>query len=414
MTSVISNRVRAPIAMPPRLQFPIFAESPDVAAVLARFNAYADEARAATAKNKAEMEAVNKEIEKLCNKVAGLTINGIRGEGPGSPDPMMPVVRDFMRRGESRDLRQFAVQASMSVGSDPDGGYLALPSVEQGVRDLAQETGAIRSLASVRTIGTNSYKVLANPTLPGAIWVGEAQARQQTSNPQLIEIVVPVNEIEAMPAATQSILDDASIDLGQWLSSNMATAFARTENDAFVAGDGILKPTGILTSKLDTGKDFARPKYNYLQVVPTLSTTPSSSQLAAALVSLSNGLRAPYRANASWVFNRATATALRQIVDSTGRLLWASDPGRLTDPASDLLLGFKFAIDESVPDIASNSTPIMFGDFRQGYMVVDRIGIRVVRDPYTSKPYVLFYTTKRVGGAVIDYNAIKVLRYSAS
>jgi HK97 family phage major capsid protein len=324
----------------------------------------------------------------------------------------------FARLAGQSDLAQFSrmagnVKNTMFVGSDPDGGWLDLPTVDPNIRRIQQNVSPLRGLANIVTINSGEYQVLLDPSMVASGWVGEQQSRPTTDASKLVKIIIPACEVYAAPAATQSVLDDSFIDLGAWLTGSVEIAFAAKEGTAFVSGDGVLKPRGFLTYGLDSADDFTRD-FTKLQYIPTGSTTPTATQLADAILSMSCKLRAPYRANAVWLMNRATMTTVRQLKDTSfGLLLWSTD-GRIVDGIPDRLLGFPVAICEDMPSTGANALPIAFGDFRQGYTIVDRIGIRVLRDPYTSRPYVIFYCTRRVGGAVTDTSSIKILKYSNS
>ena len=224
-----------------------------------------------------------------------------------------------------------------------------------------------------------------------------------------------------MPAATQSLLDDSFIDIGAWLAGAVTDDFAQQEGLAFIQGDGNMKPSGIIggypsssADDYDTQGNRVRP-WGTLQYVPAGSATPSDDQLVSALVSMTQKLGIKYRANASWSFSREFGNTIRGLKDSTGRLLF-SDNGQLVSGLPETLLGFPIFWDDSYssPSAGANATVAAFGDFKRGYLIVDRMGTRVLRDPYTSKPDVLFYCTKRVGGGVQNFEALKLLKYLTS
>lgn len=238
-------------------------------------------------------------------------------------------------------------------------------------------------------------------------------AAPTTDTSKLVKVSIPVAEIYAAPAMTQSLADDSFIDLGAWLTESVNIAFASKEGTAFVSGDGVLKPRGFLTYDLDNADDFTRT-WGKLQYVATGATSPSAVQLADAIVALSVKLRAPYRASATWLMNRDTMRIVRQLKDTSfGLLLWSTD-GRIVDGIPDRLLGFPVAVCEDMPSAGASALPIEFGDFQQGYQIVDRLGVRILRDPFTARPFIIMYCTKRVGGDVTDGNAIKLLRYSTN
>jgi HK97 family phage major capsid protein len=314
----------------------------------------------------------------------------------------------YVRRGDSAALREIEVKA-LSVGSGPDGGYLVPPEVEAEIGARLTAISPIRSLASVRTVSANVYKKPFMTSGPAVGWVGEADARTQTNSPVLDELNFPVMELYAMPAATATLLEDSAVNIDQWIASEVDLAFAAQEGTAFVTGDGVNKPKGFLSYTTIANDSWAWTKIGYI-ATGQAGAWPASNP-SDVLVDLIYALKAGYRQNATFVMNRKTQSAIRKFKDSTGQYLWqppAVAGGRAT------LLSFPVIESEDMPDIGANAYPIAFGDFRRGYLVIDRAGVSVLRDPYSAKPYVLFYTTKRVGGGVQDFDAIKLLKFAAS
>jgi len=333
----------------------------------------------------------------------------LAGEAPR--DPMLAehktAFHDYMRTGEASGLKRLEEKA-LSSGSGPDGGYLVPESVEREVLRRLSTISPIRALASVRVISGGQYKRAFSTGGPASGWVGETAARPQTSSPTLSELSFPAMELYAMPAATQTLLDDAVVDIDQWIAEEVETAFAEQEGAAFIAGDGVNKPKGFLAAATVADKDWAWGSLGY--VAAGGAAFPASNP-SDVLVELIYALKAGYRQNAAFVMNRKTQSAVRKFKDSTGQYLWAP-PASAGQPAT--LMGFPVVEAEDMPDLAANASAVAFGDFKRGYLVVDRAGVRVLRDPYSAKPYVLFYTTKRVGGGVQDYAAIKLLKFAAS
>jgi HK97 family phage major capsid protein len=312
----------------------------------------------------------------------------------------------YVRRGDEQGLRTAEVKA-LSTQSDPDGGYLVPAETERQIDRGLTAVSPIRAIASVRQIGASIYKKPFTVNGPATGWVGETETRPETQAPTLAELTFPAMELYAMPAATQTLLDDAIVDIGAWLAEEVLIAFAEQEGAAFVAGDGINKPRGFLS--YPTVDNAAWGWGNIGTVSTGVDGALPASNPADVLIDLVYAVRQGYRANARWVMNRQVQSELRKLKDSGGNYLW--QPGLHADaPAT--LLGFPITEREDMPDMAANSLSVAFGDFRRGYLVVDRMGVRVLRDPYTAKPYVLFYTTKRVGGGVQDFDAIKLLKFS--
>ncbi len=311
----------------------------------------------------------------------------------------------YVRSGEAASLRELEGKA-LSVGSDPDGGYLVPDETETTINAALRDMSPIRAIAGIRQV---SGTVLKKPyAVSGAAtgWVGETAVRAETASPTLAELSFPTMELYAMPSATQSLLDDSAVDIDQWIAEEVRTAFAEQEGSAFVIGDGVNKPTGFLNyPTVDNG---SWTWGNIGTVATGVAGNFPATDPADVLIDLVYAARSGYRANAHFVMNRATQSTVRKLKDGNGNYLWqpAHAPGE-----APTLMGFAIAESEDMPDIATDAHAIAFGDFRRGYLIVDRVGIRVLRDPYSAKPYVLFYTTKRVGGGVQDFDAIKFLKF---
>jgi HK97 family phage major capsid protein len=314
----------------------------------------------------------------------------------------------YVRTGESGGLRGLEMKA-LSIGSNPDGGYLVPEEVERAIGRRLSDMSPIRSIAGVREVGASVYKKPFMITGPSVGWVGETAARPQTNTPVLDELSFPTMELYAMPAATASLIEDSVVNIEEWLAGEVEQVFAEQEGAAFVSGDGVNKPRGFLSySKVDNGS-WSWGNVGYL---PTgaAGAFPASNP-SDLLVDLIYAVKAGYRQNGHFVMNRKTQAAIRKFKDSSGNYLWqppAQAGGRAT------LMTFPVVEAEDMPDVAANSFAIAFGDFRRFYLIVDRAGVRVLRDPFSAKPYVLFYTTKRVGGGVQDFDAVKLLKFAAS
>ncbi|MBN9436250.1 MAG: phage major capsid protein [Bosea sp.] len=313
----------------------------------------------------------------------------------------------YVRHGEAAGLKQLEGKA-LSAGSGPDGGYLAPSTVESEILRRLSAVSPIRALATVRTISSGTYKKAFSTSGPASGWVAESVARPQTGTPALAELSFPAMELYAMPAATQTLLDDAIVDIDQWIAEEVESAFAEQEGAAFVNGDGVDKPKGFLA--YPTVADASWSWGNIGTLKTGVAGAFAAANPADILVDLVYALKAGYRQNASFVMNRKTQAAVRKFKDTTGQYLW-QPPAAAGAQAT--LLGFPVVEAEDMPNIATDWVAIAFGDFRRGYLVVDRAGVRILRDPYSAKPHVLFYTTKRVGGGIQDFAAIKGLKFSA-
>ncbi|WP_260600430.1 phage major capsid protein [Sphingomonas endolithica] len=306
-----------------------------------------------------------------------------------------------------------SIQAAMSEGDTSSGGYLAPVEWDRKVQKAQRALSPMRRLAQVVTTGRAAYSTLWSNDQFGSGWVGETATRPATTTATFTPLVIPAGEIYAMPAATQRLLDDSAINLEEWLGTNLADEFSRQEGIAFVGGNGLEKPMGFLQYAPGNLAEAAHPG-------GALSVTPSGSADAVAnadaLIDLKYGLAAPYRQNATWVMNSSTAAVIAKLKDGQGGYIWR-EALLASEPAT--LLGRPVEIDENMPNIAAAvdgkaALPIAFGDFQKGYIINDRVGVRILRDPYTNKPFVMFYATKRVGGGLLDPRAIRLLKIATN
>ncbi len=335
--------------------------------------------------------------------------------GPETRGEMSPAALEhkrafdgWVRGGSAADLRRLEEKA-LSIGSDPDGGYLVPAELERQVTLRLAQISPIRAIAGHRQVSGAVFNKPFSATGPSVGWVAEAGARPQTANQQLQQLAFPTMELYAMPAATQALLDDAAIDVESWIADEVQQAFAEQEGAAFVVGDGVAKPKGFMAyPKVDASAwTWGSLGYVATGVAGSLPTANPSDKL----VDLVYTLKAGYRQNAAWVMNRKTQGEIRKLKDAQGHYLW-QPPSVAGGQAT--LMNFPLVEAEDMPTIAADACPIAFGDFQRGYLVVDRIGVRILRDPYSAKPYVLFYTTKRVGGGIQDFDAIKLMKFGTA
>ena len=321
-------------------------------------------------------------------------------------DAYKAAAERYLRKGD-RSLTEIEIKA-LSVGGDPDGGYVVNPDMSGRMVQKVYETSIMRAYASVQTISTDSLEGLYDNDEAGYGWVGETAARTETTTPQLGKWSIPVHEVYANPAATQKILDDAEIGIEAWLSAKVAERFARAENAAFVSGSGVDQPRGFTTYPDGTDLTNSVERFN-TGVNGGFAAAPNGGDV---LIDALYALKAPYMANATWFMSRSTMATVRKVKDSDGSYLWT--PGIAAgQPAS--VLGYSVApAFEDMPTVATGSLSIAVGDMRSAYQIVDRAGIRVLRDPFTNKPYVHFYSTKRTGGDLINGEALKLIEFSAA
>lgn len=354
------------------------------------------------------------EVRGIADRVNALEVRGnrlgVQQTSEQQADVERRAIASYMRTGNDTEIRSAA-----ATDNNPDGGWFVLPNVDTAINTLLSDVSPLRGLADVVTLGSgNVYECFVSMGQRGAQWVVERDDRpQDTARPQLYKHSYSIAELYACPTATRQLLTDASTDIAGWLLNNATQDFAITEGEAFWSADGANgKPKGILAYDLAADKDFTRT-WGAWQYVAAGYTAPNDAQLADALVKIMMTLRDQYRGNARWLMNRNTAIRIRQIKDTTGRFMWAP-VGNLVEGEQGTLLGFPVAYDDNLPDIGSGKLPIWFGDFKQAYKIVDREGIKLVRDEITTPGRVKFNTYKRVGGGGYDFNSLKALKISAS
>jgi HK97 family phage major capsid protein len=359
-----------------------------------------------------KVERISQALDEQKRALDGLALKRMRPvlgrDGAALPSEHKQAFDAYMRSGDDRQIRALDTKA-MSYGSGQDGGYLVPDETETEIGKRLADLSPIRSIATVRQVSAAVLKKPFSISGPAVGWVAETAARPQTGSSTLAELQFPTMELYAMPAATASLLEDTVVDLDQWISSEVEAAFAEQEGAAFVAGDGTNKPKGFLDYGRIAEASWAWGDIGYI-VTGTSGALPASNA-SDVLIDTVYALKAGYRQNATWVMNRKTQASIRKLKDADGNYLWQppAAPGNRA-----MLMGFPLVEAEDMPDAAADETPIAFGDFSRGYLVVDRTGVKVLRDPYSAKPYVLFYTTKRVGGGVQDFDAIKLLKYGVS
>ena len=318
--------------------------------------------------------------------------------------PHQKAFQAYLRSGDDDGLRGLQLDSkSLSTAVNSDGGYLVDPVTAETVISVLQATASIRSIAAVVTVEATSYDVLIDHTDVGAGWATESDPASETGTPMIDRITIPLHELSALPKASQRLLDDSAFDIESWLAGRIADKFSRAEAAAFLNGDGVDKPTGIMTHDVVENDSWSWGNIGYV-----VSGSDGGIGDGDAIVDLVYALGAEYRANGVFVMNSKTAGLIRKLKDGDGRFLW-SDGLAAGEPAR--LMGYPVLVAEDMPDAASDSYSIAFGDFTAGYTIAERHDLRVLRDPFSAKPHVLFYATKRVGGDVSDFAAIKLLKF---
>ncbi len=361
----------------------------------------------------ADVDKLNEKLGEL-DKLKGALEEEIKqakrpaGNGSKSKDVLAheKAFTDFLRKGSVdglADLQQKALQTTV----DADGGYAVPEELDRNVVELLRNESPMRRVCNQITVGTPDYKRLVNLGGAGSGWVDEDDARPATGTPTLANVSAFMGELYANPQATQTSLDDIFFNAEAWLTGEVATTFAASEGNAFLLGNGVKKPKGILSSPLALTDDKVRAFGTIQNIFSGADGVFTGDNLIDVVQSLKKG----YRQNAQWMMNGLTVGKARKLKDSDGNYLW--QPGLQAGQAS-TLIGYLIEENEDVADAGADSNSILFGDFKRTYTIVDRIGTRMLRDPYTNKPYVGFYTTKRVGGMLVDSNAIKVLTLGAA
>lgn len=299
---------------------------------------------------------------------------------------------------------------ALSGTSDAAGGYAIPQEIDARIDATLKSVSPIRAIANVVKVGTSGYRKLVSSAGFESGWASETGARDETDTPVFNEVAPPMGDLYANPAASQAMLDDAAFDVEEWLAGEIAREFATAEGAAFVNGDGVNKPKGFLRQPTAATGDAARA-FGTLQHVASGAAGDFGANPEDRLIDLVQALRAPYRQGAAWVMNAATLARIRKMKTSEGAFLWA--PGLAAgQPAT--LLGYPVIEAEDMPDIAANSLSIAFGNFQAGYLIAERQETQILRDPYSNKPFVHFYATKRVGGMVSNSEAIKLMKFAAS
>jgi HK97 family phage major capsid protein len=326
--------------------------------------------------------------------------DAMEGKSGEKPSEYGKAFRNYLRKGMEGGLEALQSKA-LSVGSDPDGGYLVTPSMSSKIVQAIYETSPLRQLASVETISSDSLELIDDHDQAAAGWTTETGAISETATPTLAKRSIATHELYAQPKATQKLVDDSAIDIEGWLSTKIADIFGRKENTAFISGSGSGQPRGILTYAAGTS-------WGQIQQI---NSGVNGSLSADSVVTLFYALKDAYSKRASFLMNRTVVQEMRLLKQtSSNQYLW--QPG-LSAGTPDTLMGVPVLMAADMPVAATGSLSVAVGDFQSAYQIVDRRGITILRDPFTEKPFVKFYATKRVGGDVVNYDAIKLLKLTA-
>ncbi len=359
-----------------------------------------DAAEEALGALRSDVDEVKSRLDRVSRAAARPVLDG--GGSARSPE-VKGFVDGYLRHGREAELK------SLSGAVPADGGYAIPREIDAAIAARLRAISPIRAIAQVVQTGSAGYRKLVTTSAAASGWVSEVAARPETATPAFAEIAPPSGELYANPATSQAMLDDAAFDLEAWLADEIAQEFARAEGAAFVSGNGTNRPSGFLSATTSAQGDAARA-FGALQFLATGNAAGFDASPELKLIDLVHALKAGHRQGASWVMNSATLAQVRKLKAADGSFLW--QPG-LMEGQPNRLLGYPVVEAEDMPDIAAGAFPIAFGNFRAGYLIAERSATTILRDPFTNKPFVHFYATKRVGGQVLDSDAIKLLKIAA-
>jgi HK97 family phage major capsid protein len=352
-----------------------------------------------------KVERINDDISKLQASVDELNVK-IAAAQMGGDQANRLKDREYSEAFQAH-FKKGEVRADLNKGADGEGGFLTPVEWDRTITDKLVLVSPMRQLATVQPVTGTGYTKLFNTGGTSSGWVGEAAARPGTNTPNFVSLAFGWGEIYANPAATQQILDDSAIDLESWLGGEVDIVFAQQEGVGFVAGDGANKPFGILTY-VTGGANAAKHPFG---AITTVDSGAAAAITSDGILDLIYDLPSTFTQNARFAMNRRTQGAIRKLKNTQGDYLWQPS---LVAGQPPTLGGFALTELPDMPDVAANAIPVLFGDFQRTYLVLDRVGIRVLRDPFTNKPYVSFYTTKRVGGGVQNPEPMRAMVVSAA
>jgi len=349
-----------------------------------------------------ELDKLKNQIHDLETKAARNGFSGMDDADPEAEQYKSDFIDGFLRKGLEGPL----IEKATTTGVPADGGYGVPEIVDKNIIQLERDQSPMRQVCNVTSMSSPDYKRLVNLGGASSGWVGETDVRPETSTPTMTQIVATMGEIYANPAASQTSLDDVYFNVENWIAGEVAREFAEKEGSAFLLGDGTNKPKGLLAGLMDLAPDATRA----FGTIQQIKSGVAGDFDADTLISLIYACKAAYRRNGRFMMSLATVEKLRKFKDGQGNYLWqpsyqAGEPSRV--------IGFGIVENEDMPAVAAGANAIVFGDFKRAYTIIDRIGTRILRDPYTHKPFVHFYTTKRVGGLLVESSAVKVLNLAA-
>lgn len=361
----------------------------------------------------AAITTLGEQLDESNKAIAALKVGGAGDGADPAVSDHTKAFNAWFRKGDraiDADMRDLEVKAALTTDKDDDGGYLVPEEMSNTIDRVVGTVSTMRELGTVMQIGTDTYKKLVSQGGASSGWVGERESRPETDTPTLRELIFNAQELYANPATTQRALDDARLDIASWLANEVAIEFAEQEGAAFVSGNGVNKPRGLLSYENVANASYAWGKVGFVKSGVAAALTDGSHNGSDAMISLYYGLKQQYRNGASFLMSDATMESVRKFKDGDGTYLWSPATAAGEVPT---FLGKPVRTDDNMDAVGAGKFPIAFGNFKRAYLIVDRFGTRVLRDPFTNKPYVHFYTTKRVGGGVQNFEAFKLLKVAA-
>ncbi|MEQ1726340.1 MAG: phage major capsid protein [Sphingopyxis sp.] len=352
----------------------------------------------------ADVAGLRARVEAVQTKSARLPLDGVKGRaGPARS----AFVDRYLRRGIDAGVEM----KSISGASGPEGGFAVPQETDALIETALKAISPIRAIANVVSTGSAGYRKLVATGGMASGWASDSAARPATATPTFAEIIPPSGDLYANPAASQAMLDDAAFDVEAWLADEVAQEFARAEGAAFITGTGVNQPKGFTTYATTNAVDGVRPFGTIQHVAAGAAGDFVATNPQDKIIDLVHALKSPYRQGAVFVMASDTLAKIRKMKTADGAFIWS--PG-LTAGQAGTLLGYPVIEAEDMPAVAANSLSIAFGNFRSAYVIADRGETSVLRDPYSNKPFVHFYASKRVGGALVNSDAIKLMKFAVS
>jgi HK97 family phage major capsid protein len=399
--SLIKELQESIVALKAETNAKLEAKDASVVALQEELNAKADRLDSLV-EDAAERKELLEELQAKLN-TPGVIAAGNKADEDALEKQKMDDIALYMKEGEEA-LRSKGTD--LQASTDSQGGFAVPEELRRQIILLEHESSPIRQVVDVRTSETSDVKQLVSTGGAASGWVGETTARTQTNSPDLAQRTAVFGEVYAMPRAYQHVLEDAFFDVNSWLAGEVAREFAEQSNLAFLSGDGTNKPIGFLANVTSSADRAANDTTGLMRVMEAGNNQLGASDAAIItfLRSVVSGLKSGYRRNAKWMMNQATYDVLADMKNANGDYFLNRD---IANAAVQRLLGYDIVINEDMGDIdeAVDSYPIIFGDFARTYQIIDRTGVSTLRDPYTNKGSVMFYTRKRVGSMLKDVSA---------